>query len=160
MHIRPAAFALVSMLFLPSIARADMTVFLGRNAAGDDRSVPRGFAFGASLLIIGFEIEYATTSEDAAEAEPSLRTVSANAVFQTTGLPGFQLYFTTGVGSFRERLEPDETNGFLLNNGGGAKINIAGPLRVRIDYRIFNLRSGDPRHTTVQRLYGGLNLAF
>ena len=48
---------------------------------------------------------------------------------------------------------------FELNNGGGVKIRLAGPLRARVDYRIFNLR-GAPQHSTVQRVYAGLNLAF
>ena len=160
MKTRLAAVALASVLLLPSVARADMTAFLGRHSAGGDATTARGFAFGASLLIIGFEFEYATTSEELSEAQPSFRTISGNAVFQTFGLPGFQLYYTTGVGNYRERLANDETSGYLHNNGGGVKINLAGPLRARVDYRIFNVRSGDPRHTTVHRLYGGINLAF
>jgi hypothetical protein len=159
MKMRLAIFALTLLVLAPSAARADATAFLGRNAAGDDRSVSRGFAFGASLLIIGFEFEYATTSEDETRGVPSLRTTSGNVAFQTFGLPGFQLYFTTGGGIYRERLGADEETAFLFNNGGGAKINIAGPLRARIDYRIFNLK-GNPRHSTVQRLYAGLNLSF
>ena len=47
----------------------------------------------------------------------------------------------------------------LLNTGGGVKINLAGPLRARVDYRVFNLK-GNPRHNNVQRIYAGLNLAF
>jgi hypothetical protein len=39
------------------------------------------------------------------------------------------------------------------------KVKLAGPLRVRVDYRIFNLR-GTPQHAKIQRVYGGLNLAF
>ena len=71
----------------------------------------------------------------------------------------FQLYATTGAGFIASGLESDEETAFLLNNGGGVKIKLAGPLRVRIDYRIFTLK-GDPRHMNVQRLYGGVNLAF
>ena len=52
----------------------------------------------------------------------------------------------------------DETN-FGTNIGGGAKITLVGPLRLRIDYRIFNLR-GTPRQAHPQRLYAGLNLKF
>lgn len=148
------------MLLAPAIARADATVFLGRNSADDHRSTVKGFSFGAGLLILGFEFEYATTSEDAERGEPSLRTTSGNAAIQTFGLPGFQLYLTSGVGWYRERLENDSTSGFALNNGGGIKINISGPLRARVDYRIFNLRSGEPRHKTIQRLYAGLNVGF
>ena len=111
------------------------------------------------MLVLGFEFEYANSSEDQTTATPSLRTTAGNVSAQTFGLPGFQLYATTGIGYYRERLGSDEETGFLLNNGGGVKINVAGPLRVRIDYRIFTLR-GDPRHTNVQRIYGGVNLAF
>ncbi len=125
-----------------------MTAFLGRNSADDDRlhlarvrlwrQLARSSASNSSTR---------TTSEDVAEARPSFRTISGNAVFQTFGLPGFQLYSRQALETIRERLASDETSGFLLNNGGGVKINLAGPLRARVDYRIFNLRSGDPRHT-------------
>ena len=159
MRIRLVAFALVLMAATPSIAGADATAFLGRNSGGDDRSVTRGFAIGASLLIIGFEFEYANASEDQTDARPSLRTTSGNVFLQTFGLPGFQLYVTTGGGMYRERLGNDQESAFLLNNGGGIKISLAGPLRARVDYRVFTLK-GNPRHSTVQRIYAGLNLAF
>ncbi|RPI51573.1 MAG: hypothetical protein EHM55_18600 [Acidobacteria bacterium] len=159
MRIRPAILALTLVVLTPSAALADATVFIGRNSGGDDRAVVRGFAVGVSLLVVGFEFEYGNTSENTTELEPSLRTTSGNAFLQTFGLPGFQLYLTTGAGVYRERLGNDQETAFLLNNGGGAKINLAGPLRARVDYRIFNLK-GNPRHSTVQRLYAGLNLAF
>jgi hypothetical protein len=144
---------------VPSVASADATVFLGRNSAGDDRSTVRGFAAGVSLLIVGFEFEYASTSEDEEAHRPSLRTTSGNVSLQTIGLPGVQLYLTTGGGFYRERLSIDEETAFVFNNGGGAKINLAGPIRARVDYRIFSLQ-GNPRHKTVHRIYAGLNLAF
>ena len=158
MKMRSAIFAL-TLVAMPSIARADATAFLGRMSAGDDRSATRGFAVGVSLLVVGFEFEYASSSEDAAEATPSLRTTSGNVFVQTFGLPGFQLYLTTGGGMYRERLGTDQETAFVLNNGGGIKVNLAGPLRARVDYRVFNLK-GNPRHDTVQRIYAGLNLAF
>jgi hypothetical protein len=158
--MRPAALALALIAATPSMALADATAFLGRNSAGDDRSVTRGFSAGASLLVVGFEIEYANSKEDPATATPSLRTTAGNVFAQTFGLPGFQLYATTGAGIYRERLGLDEDTGMLLNNGGGVKIKIAGPLRVRIDYRVFTLRGDNPRHKNVQRIYAGLNLAF
>ena len=79
MHTRLAALVFTLVLFLPSIAHADITAFLGRNSAGDDSSIARGFSFGASLLVIGLEFEYATASEDETEAQPSFRTISGNA---------------------------------------------------------------------------------
>ena len=159
MRMRFAVLALTLVAITPSVAHADATVFIGRNAAGDDRSVVRGFSVGVSLLIVGFEFEYGSTSEDQVKLTPSLRPTSGHALLQTVGIPGFQLYVTPGAGMYRERLAADQETAFLFNNGGGAKINLAGPLRARVDYRIFNLR-GNPRHKTVQRLYAGLNLAF
>ena len=159
MKMRYAVLALTLMAATPSIARADVTAFLGRNSAGDDRSVTRGFSAGVSLLVVGFEFEYANSGEDLTTATPALRTTSGNVFAQTFGLPGFQLYVTTGAGIYREKLGNDQETAFLLNNGGGVKINLAGPIRVRIDYRVFTLR-GTPQHTNVQRIYAGLNLAF
>ena len=159
MNMRFAVLALAMMAATPSIARADATAFLGRNSGGDDRSVTRGFAVGVSLLVVGFEFEYANSAEDPTDLTPSLRTTSGNVFAQTFGLPGFQLYATTGAGIYRERLGNDQETAFLLNNGGGIKINVAGPIRARVDYRVFTLK-GDPRHSTVQRIYAGLNLAF
>jgi hypothetical protein len=112
-----------------------------------------------SLLVVGFEFEYASTSEDTLALAPSLKTMSGNVSAQTFGLPGFQLYVTTGLGGYRERLGSAQETNVVFNNGGGVKINLAGPLRARVDYRIFNLR-GSPQHSTVHRLYAGLNLAF
>lgn len=157
--MRLGVLVLAVLAATPAIARADATVFLGRNSGGDDRSVTRGFAVGVSLLVVGFEFEYANASEDQTDLTPSLRTTSGNVFAQTFGLPGFQLYATTGAGIYRERLGSDQETAFLLNNGGGIKINLAGPIRARVDYRVFTLK-GNPRHSTVQRLYAGLNLAF
>ncbi len=159
MKMRLAVVALALIAGVPSIAHADATAFLGRNTAGDDRSVTRGFAAGVSMLVVGFEFEYANSKEDLTTSTPALRTTSGNVFAQTFGLPGFQLYATTGAGIYREKLGSDQETGFLLNNGGGVKINIAGPLRVRVDYRVFTLR-GSPRHTNIQRIYAGANLSF
>jgi hypothetical protein len=47
-----------------------------------------------------------------------------------------------------------------INVGGGVKMNLAGPLRLRLDYRVFTLRGSDVRHSKPQRFYAGLNLKF
>jgi hypothetical protein len=155
-------FAMLAALLLvgltPRPAKADATVFLGTTTSPTRRTV-KGVAVGVSLLIVGFEFEYASIAEDAASNAPSLTATSGNVSAQTVGLPGFQLYATTGAGVYRERLGPDQETNLALNNGGGVKVKLAGPLRARVDYRIFSLR-GHPQHSTVQRLYAGLNLAF
>ena len=160
--MRRLLLALAFLALTPGIAHADLTGFLGVNPTPVNRSV-KGFAIGAGLVIVGFEAEYADTSEDLVLAGPRLRTFMFNGLVQTPiPIAGFQFYGTLGGGIYRESLstEPNgtETN-FGTNIGGGAKINLAGPLRLRLDYRVFTLR-GSPRHTPVQRFYAGINLKF
>ena len=151
-----AAWCLVCLL--PRPASADATLFLGTTTSPTHRTV-KGFAVGVSLLVVGFEFEYGNTAEDDTLLAPSLKTTSGNVFAQTFGLPGFQLYATTGAGFYRERLGSDQETNFVMNNGGGVKITLMGPIRARVDYRVFSLK-GNPQHSTVQRVYAGLNLAF
>ena len=151
--------ALLPTLLTPSLAFADVTAFLGINGTPSTRAV-RGFSIGAGLLIVGFEFEYANTSEDEDEFAPGLRTYMGNGLVQTPfPIAGMQFYGTAGGGVFQERLgDLSETN-FGMNVGGGVKANLVGPLRLRLDYRIFTLK-GSPRHERPQRFYAGLNLKF
>lgn len=143
----------------PHPASADVTAFIGITPTPENRAL-RGFAIGFGLLVIGFEFEYANTVEDALEALPSLQTGSGNVLVQTpVEVSGVQLYGTAGAGLYRERLVTRQETNVGTNVGGGAKIRLAGPLRLRLDYRIFRLR-GDPLHQTYQRFYAGANLAF
>jgi hypothetical protein len=77
----------------------------------------------------------------------------------STPTTGIQFYGTVGGGFYRERLGGETETSFGTNIGGGAKITLAGPLRLRIDYRVFSLRGG-AQHKTPQRFYAGLNLRF
>ena len=157
-RIRLAALTML-LVATSAPAFADATLFIGANTTPASRQV-RGFALGAGLLIVGFEFEYANTSEDSAEAAPGLKTFMGNVLLQTpVAVFGLQPYFTTGGGAFRETLNGlDETN-VGLNTGGGVKISLFGPLRARVDYRAFNLK-GDARHDVVNRFYVGANLKF
>jgi hypothetical protein len=148
-----------ALLLAAAPAFADATVFLGSTTTPSNRTT-KGFALGVSLVIVGFEFEYASTSEDLDEAAPSLRTGSGNVYVQTPfAIAGFRPYLTTGGGAYRETLDTRQETQLALNSGGGVKISLAGPLRARVDYRVFNLR-GDPLHSTVHRVYLGANLAF
>lgn len=149
-----------ALLSAASTAWADATAFFGTVSAPSNRTA-KGFALGAGLLVIGFEFEYGDTSEDLLERAPSLRTGMGNVLIQTpVAIFGLQPYFTTGGGVYRESLGSisSETN-FGINNGGGVKISLIGPIRARVDYRVFTLR-GSPVEDTVQRLYLGVNLKF
>jgi opacity protein-like surface antigen len=148
---------LLAAILCPSAARADATFFLGSTLTPHNR-LARGAAIGVSLLVVGFEFEYSNTSEDEDTLSPSLITGMGNVLVQ---LPGsFSPYGTIGGGFYRERLGQlsSETH-FGSNVGGGVKITLAGPLRVRFDYRLFSLQ-GNPRESKSHRFYAGLNLMF
>ena len=152
-------FLVSIILLVPSTASADVTAFLGTNPTPSNRGV-RGFAGGIGLLIVGFEFEYASTSEDLVQDAPSLKTYMFNGLVQTPfSIGGVQPYGTAGGGIYRETLNDDSETSVGINVGGGAKINLIGPLRLRVDYRVFTLR-GSPRHSKPQRFYVGANLKF
>jgi hypothetical protein len=160
--MRRSLLIALAVLVVPTAAAADATAFLGVHT-NPERQQVRGFAGGVSLLIVGFEGEYANSGEDEADRTSSLTTVSGN-VFVQTPIPvfGTRFYATTGAGVYREELDAidhSETN-LVLNTGGGAKITLLGPLRVRLDYRVLKLRGEPLRPSTVHRLYAGINLAF
>jgi hypothetical protein len=147
------------LLGVATPASADITAFLGMTATPTNRAA-KGFAVGAGLLIVAFEFEYSDTSEEPLESAPSLRTGMGNVLLQTPfPVFGLQPYFTSGGGIYREQLGTLTETSFGVNSGGGVKVSLLGPVRARIDYRVFNLR-GDPIHSTVQRFYAGLNLSF
>ena len=151
------AMALLAATATP--ARADITAFIGLSPTPERHTV-RGFSGGLSLIIVGFEFEYANLGEDTVEGLPGLKTYSGNVLLQTPiELKGTQFYGTAGAGGYQESLAAvDETN-FGLNFGGGVKIRVLGPVRLRLDYRVFRLK-GEPLHPTYQRFYAGANLAF
>jgi hypothetical protein len=155
--IRTAVFLLGAVLALPGVAKADVTAFWGFSPTETTRP-SRGFAFGLSLLVVGFEIEYANTAESPTNTAPGMTTGMINAMVQTPTRKT-QLYLTTGGGFYRERLGSQQETSLGTNVGGGVKLGLAGPVRLRLDYRVFNLR-GDPIQRTSQRFYAGLNIAF
>jgi opacity protein-like surface antigen len=157
--LQAAACTLLLLLALPAHAAADATVFLGVNPTPENRMV-RGFAVGITVLVVGFEFEYATSSEDLEEGSPQLRTGMGNLIVQTPfPIGGVLFYGTAGIGGYRERLANEQETHVGMNIGGGVKISMVGPLRLRIDYRLFTLR-GSPLHSKPQRVYAGLNLSF
>jgi opacity protein-like surface antigen len=166
----PFTFCLVPVVLLLTAApaAADITAFLGRTTTPLGRPAA-GVAIGTGLLIVGFEFEYAATNEDLTvppgvdNVSPALKTFMFNGLLQTPiPIARTQFYGTLGGGIYHETLSTDpngdQTN-FGTNVGGGAKITLAGPIRLRLDYRIYSFR-GTPRHTNAQRIYAGINLKF
>jgi len=156
---RTLALAGCLLLAAASSVRADATLFAGTTTTPNNRAM-KGFAFGGGILAVGFEFEYSDTGEDALEGAPSLRTGMGNILLQTpVFIARFQPYFTTGAGVYREELNTVTETQFGVNTGGGVKVKLLGPLRVRADYRLFKLR-GDPLFSVVHRVYVGANLGF
>jgi hypothetical protein len=158
-RMRTAGIAVALLALTSAPASADITGFIGANMTPANRQV-RGAAFGMGLLVVGFEVEYAFTPDDLTASAPSLKTGMGNVILQTpVSFFGFQPYFTTGGGIYREELGTHQDTGVGLNTGGGVKVSLAGPIRLRVDYRVFKLGSGalsSPTH----RIYAGLNLKF
>jgi hypothetical protein len=147
------------LVLVSSPAFADATLFIGSTTTPANRPA-KGFAVGVGLLIVGFEFEFAETSENLVDGAPQLRTGMGNALIQTPiPVAGMQFYLTAGGGAYRETLAARQETHVGVNTGGGVKVSLLGPLRARLDYRVFKLR-GDPLYSTVHRVYAGLNLAF
>jgi hypothetical protein len=155
--IAALALALTGLAAAPSTAWADLTFFLGVNRTPEARSA-RGFSVGVNVLLVGFEFEYANTREDEEKLAPGLTTSMFNALVMTP-TSGVQLYATAGGGFYRERLLEERETSFGTNIGGGVKFTLLGPLRVRVDYRVYNLR-GAALHKTPHRFYVGANISF
>ena len=161
MSPRPVAVLLLLLgVLLASAARAeaDLTAFLGSNTTPTNRPV-RGLAVGMSLLIVGLEFEYSDTRAD--ERGNARRHAGMfNVLAQTPTLYGLQFYATVGAGLYREEgAELLETSA-ATNTGGGVKIGLVGPLRMRFDYRVFQLRGESSPNKTHHRFYTGGNIAF
>lgn len=147
------------LLLTATPALADATLFIGSTVTPANRPA-KGLALGVGLLIVGFEFEFADTGETIEDAAPALRTGMGNVLLQTPfPVAGMQFYVTTGAGLYRETLGVRQETHAGFNTGGGVKVTLLGPIRARLDYRVFNLR-GEPLHSTVHRVYAGLNLAF
>jgi hypothetical protein len=154
-----ATFLLACALLAVSAApaRADITAFLGVSPTPHNHAV-KGFGVGVGLLIVGFEFEYSHLSEDDLEQLTGLKTYAGNVLVQTP-TSGVQFYGTVGAQGYRENLGDLQETHVGTNVGGGAKIKLLGPVRLRLDYRIFKLQ-GSPIHDVYQRFYAGANLKF
>ena len=139
--------ALLVLLFGASPAHADLTAFVGSQSNPSTR-MTRGISGGSGFLIVAFEGEYAQASGDdvcapvvgSAGCAPSVRTVMFNGLVQTPRGSSRRSSCTRplAAGYYRIRYESLDLQdtGFGTNVGGGVKIDLVGPLRLRLDYRI------------------------
>ena len=158
-HAWRVALATLVVMSWGGDARADVTAFLGVNGSPESRAVT-GFAGGMTFVAFGVEGEYASTRESLDEAAPQLRTYMANGFVQNPiPVSGLTFYGIAGAGVYRETLDGESQTSLATNVGGGVKIDLAGPLQLRLDYRVFILK-GDALAQKPQRLYAGVNLKF
>ena len=150
---------LLSLLLVPGIAAADITAFLGATPSPVNRGLT-GAAVGIGLVVVGAEAEVTRWPTAPASGTAGLTTWSANGLLQTPGgLSPVQLYATVGAGLYSETIDRTSRLSTALNTGGGLKVKVAGPIRLRLDYRMFRLQ-GTPQTAVLHRVYGGASLAF
>lgn len=150
------ALSLAALLARPREASADITFFYGFHPQPQVHAT-RGISAGINMLIFGFEFEYGDSKENFTEGVPRLQTGMFNFLVQTP--TNVSIYVTAGGGFFRESLGDAHLLGWGTNIGGGVKFPIFGQLKVRVDYRVFKLRS-TALYPAPQRIYVGVNWAF
>nr|MCU0257085.1 hypothetical protein [Vicinamibacterales bacterium] len=115
-------------------ARADLTAFAGFGTSPTVRPSV-GVSGGLTLVIVGWEFEYARTSDelgDDGEVAPAVRTYMGS-VFVQNPVPigGLTFYALAGAGVYREiygidTSDEDAITGFATTVGGGVKIELTG----------------------------------
>jgi hypothetical protein len=159
LRVRALAALCLALLATPHDATADVTAFLGLSPT-PGAHLARGVSGGFGFIVVAFEVEVARLTEQEDDERPGLTTGMGNLLVQTPlEVSRTQFYATTGIGIYRERLSERQATSVAANLGGGLKIRVAGPLKLRLDYRLFRLR-GDPLHDTYHRLYAGATLGF
>jgi opacity protein-like surface antigen len=154
------AVFVATLLGFGTPASADITGFLGLSGGPSIRGT-KGAAVGAGLVIVGLEVEYCETDDDLSRGAPRVRTGMVNALLQTPfAVRGVQFYATAGAGVYTHELAALSETNVAINLGGGVKKTLVGPLRVRIDYRVFRFSGSPIGDGVMHRFYVGANLRF
>jgi hypothetical protein len=141
-------------------ASADITAFVGL-AGGPATRTSWGVSAGLGMAMLGFEFEYGNTHESFVDGAPRVRTVSGNLLLQTPmAIGGVQIYGTAGAGGYHQDLGIDSETNASVNLGGGVKVKLVGPLRLRVDYRVFRLLGSPIGAGNLHRVYVGGNIGF
>ena len=157
-NVRRTLLALTILLCASAPARADLTIFAGLQGSPVIRPTT-GISLGFGVLLVGWEVEIARVTEELEDGAASISAGTGSIYVQNpVPISGVQLYAIAGAGLYRERLGVFEQTDVHLALGGGAKIALVGPLKLRLDYRYFRLR--DAIEPDAQRLYAGLTIGF
>ena len=113
---------------------------------------------------VSIEFEYSNSQIDRTRSVPSIVTLAGNFLFQVPVRQSrFELYGAFGLGFYVP--QPDRQRGedadSAWNFGGGTKVTLAGPLKLRMDYRVFRLAPIPGRHhSDLRRLSLGIVAGF
>ena len=164
------ASALIGLLATAGPASADATVYAGAVTGGGSRSVVGGaigFFPRETGAVIGFEIDHMRTIGGVTPSRPRIESSGGALLVQVYVVPRrFQAYGALGGGVFSQDGGDQTAAGIAANFGGGIKITLAGPLRIRLDYRLFVLSQNPDQSLEAlsykhpQRVTAGLALAF
>jgi opacity protein-like surface antigen len=169
--VRHATSCLLALMLSSTAAVAqtrespvNVTAFTGA-ATTPDPHAAMGVAVGVRPrpLPVSLEFEYSRSRGDSTAGVPAVVTFAGNLLVQ---LPlrssRLQVYGTVGVGLYRLSLdrhgsEPNDAR----NVGGGVKVALFGPLKLRVDYRAFRLAPivGE-YHSNEHRVYAGIVAGF
>jgi hypothetical protein len=117
---------------------------------------------------VSLEFEYSRSRSDPVSGVPAIETLAANVLVQPQRQRSrFQFYGTFGVGLYAPLYDPSRRRGggvhqsseadSARNIGGGAKVTLAGPLKLRMDYRAFFLAGSESNQ---HRFYVGIVAGF
>lgn len=131
-----AAWLVALVVMKPVSARADAAGLVGLTSVDDVRP-SYAFSFGYRPAAVGFEIEYLSTIA----GDYSGGGIFASLIVQPVMISNVQIFAVGGVGVWGEGFEGGKRTGVLsaVNVGGGVLVPLAGPLSLRLDYRLFVL---------------------
>ena len=164
-----AAIAVACLMVCPRSAHADVTAFVGGMTPAGMRQVIGGSAGRFLSPSVGVELEVARAVWGDTRSRRRVDVFTVNYLIQTpTRRRRPQLYGSLGFGIYGETTSDGRGSGEVGvgSMGAGVKVRLAGPLRIRLEYRLFRL--GDPVdaspdlmiHRNQQRVSIGVGVAL
>lgn len=160
-----AAWLLALVLMNPVSARADATVLVGLTSVEGLRP-SLGWSFSYRPSAVGVEVEYLTTTP----GNYSAGGIFGSVIVMPVTISNVQIFVLGGVGVWGEGFKGGKRTGVLsaANVGGGVLVGLVGPVRLRLDYRLFRLGEVSkeeigaisPSRKHPQRIAAGLYFRF
>ncbi len=123
-------------------ALADATLFIGTTTTPSNRTT-KGFAIGVGLLDRRLRVRVRVNDGRPLEGRAAAadRHGQRATCRRRSRLPGCSSTRRPAAGVYRETLGTTHQETHVgFNTGGGVKVSLLGPLKARLDYRVFKLR--------------------